>query len=117
MPAVLVISQASREEHPVPELSDHDPERRFGSLYQEHYRSIQAYAVRRVEPRADVADVVATSSLSPGAGSPRLPPPGDRLWLYGVARRVIAGRHRSSGASAGWPRRSPRPRRVRVRPG
>ena len=81
----------------MPELSDHDPERRFGSLYQEHYRSIQAYAVRRVEPRADVADVVAdvfTIAWRRIAQVP--PPPGDRLWLYGVARRVIAGRHRSS---------------------
>ena len=34
-------------------------ERRFRLLYEEHYRSIQAYAVRRVGPADDAADVVA----------------------------------------------------------
>jgi hypothetical protein len=34
-------------------------ERRFRQLYEKHYLHIQAYAVRRLDVQADVADVVA----------------------------------------------------------
>jgi RNA polymerase sigma-70 factor (ECF subfamily) len=71
-------------------------ERRFRTLYQEHYGSIRAYAVRRLASAEDVADVVAETFT---AAWRRLgdipPPPADRLWLFGVARRVVAGRQRS----------------------
>ncbi len=77
---------------------DHDQrERQFNSLYQANYRPVQAYAVRRLGPSDDAADIVAevfTTAWRRLADIP--PPPGDRLWLYGVARRVIAGRHRSA---------------------
>lgn len=36
-----------------------DREHRFRQLYHEHYRTVQAYAVRRVATPADVADVTA----------------------------------------------------------
>ena len=72
-------------------------ERRFRLLYEEHYRSIQAYAVRRVEPADDVADVVAEVFTIAWRRLARIPePPADRLWLYGVARRVAAGKLRSA---------------------
>lgn len=72
-------------------------ERRFRLLYEEHYRSIQAYAVRRVEPADDVADVVAEVFTIAWRRLARIPePPADRLWLYGVARRVAAGKIRSA---------------------
>ncbi|HUB40054.1 MAG TPA: RNA polymerase sigma factor [Streptosporangiaceae bacterium] len=83
-------------------MPDHHPswehrERRFSSLYREHYRSIWAYAVRRVESQADVADVVADVFATAWRRFPELPdPPADLLWLYGVARRVVAGKRRSA---------------------
>ena len=72
-------------------------ERRFRLLYEEHYRSIQAYAVRRVGPADDAADVVAEVFTIAWRRLARIPePPADRLWLYGVARRVAAGKLRSA---------------------
>lgn len=72
-------------------------ERRFRQLYAEHYRPVWAYAVRRLDSAADVADVVAevfTTAWRRLDDVPAAPEAG--LWLYGVARRVLAGHHRSS---------------------
>jgi RNA polymerase sigma factor (sigma-70 family) len=83
-------------------VPDHDPswehrEQRFGVLYREHYRSLFAYAVRRVECEADAADVVADVFTVAWRRLPEVPdPPADLLWLYGVARRVVAGKRRSA---------------------
>lgn len=41
-------------------------ERRFRALYQEHYDSIRAYAVRRLASAEDVADVVAETFTAAG---------------------------------------------------
>jgi RNA polymerase sigma-70 factor (ECF subfamily) len=71
-------------------------ELRFRALYQEHYASIRAYAVRRLASAEDVADVVAETFTAAWRRLGEVPsPPADRLWLYGVARRVVAGRRRS----------------------
>jgi RNA polymerase sigma-70 factor (ECF subfamily) len=83
-------------------VPDHDPswehrERRFSYLYREHYRSVWAYAVRRIESRADAADVVADVFATAWRRLPDVPDsPADLLWLYGVARRVVAGKRRSA---------------------
>lgn len=83
-------------------MPDNDPgwerrEQRFSSLYREHYRCIWAYAVRRVEAQADAADVVADVFTTAWRRLPEVPdPPADLLWLYGVARRVVAGKRRSA---------------------
>jgi len=72
-------------------------ELRFQRLYQANFRPVQAYAVNRLGTPDDVPDVVAevfTTAWRRLADVP--PPPGDRLWLYGTARRVIARRHRSA---------------------
>ncbi len=70
-------------------------ERRFRQLYEEHYLHIQAYAVRRVDVQADVADVVAEVFTTAWRRLDDVPPaPDARLWLYGVARRVLAGHRR-----------------------
>ena len=84
-------------------MLDDDPswehrEQRFACLYREHYRSVWAYAVRRIERHADAADVVADVFTVAWRRLTEVPdPPADLLWLYGVARRVVAGKRRSAG--------------------
>ena len=78
--------------------ADQDPEPRFRRLYQANFRPVQAYAVNRAVPADDVPDIIAevfTTAWRRLADIP--PPPADRLWLYGTARRVIARRRRSAG--------------------
>ena len=73
-------------------------ELRFRELYQANFRPVQGYAVNRLGGADDVPDVVAevfTIAWRRLADIP--PPPADRFWLYGTARRVIARRHRSAG--------------------
>lgn len=73
-------------------------ELRFRGLYEANYRPVQAYAVNRLGAADDVADIVAEVFTTAWRRLPDIPsPPGDRLWLYGTARRVIARRHRSAG--------------------
>jgi RNA polymerase sigma-70 factor (ECF subfamily) len=68
----------------------------FGRLYREQGRAVLAYALRRVEDREDAADVVAETFLVAWRRLAEVPPGGEaRLWLYAVARRVIANLHRS----------------------
>jgi RNA polymerase sigma-70 factor (ECF subfamily) len=90
---------AEREEPRVSGTTDHqrDQERRFAALYQAYYRPILAYAVRRVAPAEDAADVVADVFTIAWRRIDQVPgAPADRLWLYGVAQRVVAGRRRSA---------------------
>ena len=72
-------------------------EARFRSLYAGHYQAVQAYAVRRMQNRSDVADVVADVFSTAWRRLDEVPPaPADLLWLYGVARRVLATRRRGT---------------------
>jgi RNA polymerase sigma-70 factor (ECF subfamily) len=69
---------------------------RFSRLYREQCRSILAYALRRVEDREDAADVVAETFLIAWRRLDEVPiDAGARLWLFAVARRVIANLHRT----------------------
>ncbi len=73
-------------------------ELRFRELYRANFRPVQGYAVNRLGAADDVPDVVAevfTIAWRRLGDVP--PPPADRFWLYGTARRVIARRHRSAG--------------------
>jgi len=69
---------------------------RFSRLYREHGRAVLAYALRRVEEREDAADVLAETFLIAWRRLGEVPnDAGARLWLYAVARRVIANLQRA----------------------
>jgi RNA polymerase sigma factor (sigma-70 family) len=77
--------------------ANEDDEDRFRRVYGAHFTPLLAYALRRVAQREDAADVVAETFLVAWRRCAEMPP-GDeaRLWLYGVARRVLANHHRGS---------------------
>lgn len=80
---------------PVQLPRDRAEESRFRQLYEQHGRAIFAYALRRLEDPDDAADVLADTFLVAWRRAADVPA-GDegRLWLYGVARRVLANRQR-----------------------
>ena len=69
--------------------------RRFEEVYAANCRPILGYVLRRTENPHDAADVLAETFLTAWRRLEAVPP-GDqaRLWLYGVARRVLANHHR-----------------------
>jgi RNA polymerase sigma factor (sigma-70 family) len=72
-------------------------ELRFRRLYQAYFRPVQAYTVNRLGPVDEVADIVAEVFMTAWRRLADIPPPpGDRFWLYGTARRVISRRYRSA---------------------
>jgi RNA polymerase sigma-70 factor (ECF subfamily) len=69
---------------------------RYRSVYVGEFAAILAYAVRRVEQPEDAADVVAETFLVAWRRRHEMPAGAEaRLWLYGVARRVLANHHRA----------------------
>lgn len=75
-----------------------DPrQRRFRILFDAESRAVLGYALRRTERAEDAADVVADTFLVAWRRIDELPS-GDeaRLWLYGVARRVLANQRRGA---------------------
>jgi RNA polymerase sigma factor (sigma-70 family) len=72
-------------------------ERRFRELYARHYASILAYALRRSPDRTEAEDVVADTFLVLWRRLEDAPRQDEEipLWLYGIARRVLANRHRA----------------------
>jgi RNA polymerase sigma factor (sigma-70 family) len=71
-------------------------EERFGLIYQANYPRILGYVLRRVQQPQDAADVVAETFLIAWRRLDVLPSDPDEapLWLYGVARRVLANHRR-----------------------
>jgi RNA polymerase sigma factor (sigma-70 family) len=68
---------------------------RFESLYAANHAPILGYALRRTASPDDAADVLAETFLAAWRRLDELPQGDDgRLWLYGVARRVLANHHR-----------------------
>lgn len=77
--------------------SANEDEDRFRRVYAAHLPPLLAYAMRRVAQREDAADVVAETFLIAWRRCAEMPPGEEvRLWLYGVARRVLANHHRGS---------------------
>ncbi|MDR6320757.1 RNA polymerase sigma factor [Actinoplanes couchii] len=75
--------------------SGDEHEQRFRRVYADNFEALLAYALRRVDQPDDASDVVAETFLVAWRRSRELPPEEEiRLWLYGVARRVLANHHR-----------------------
>jgi RNA polymerase sigma-70 factor (ECF subfamily) len=70
-------------------------EQRLDALYAAHGRSVLAYAVRRAADEHDAADVLAETFLVAWRRLDDIPS-GDQalMWLYAVARRVLANQKR-----------------------
>jgi RNA polymerase sigma factor (sigma-70 family) len=77
-----------------PVVGREQAELRFERLYAQYGRAVLAYAVRRAAPD-DAADVVAETFLVAWRRLDDVPVQDTRLWLYGVARRVLANQQRS----------------------
>ncbi|HEY7280630.1 MAG TPA: sigma-70 family RNA polymerase sigma factor [Actinomycetota bacterium] len=79
-------------------IADLDRERDhlFRRLFDAHYHRILGYALRRRDDAQDAADVVAETFLTAWRRLDDLPRGGEELlWLYGIARRVVANSRRS----------------------
>ncbi len=71
-------------------------EARFRVMYEALYSDIWAFAARRLGSPHEVADAVAEVFTIAWRRFDKIPPPPqDRLWVFGVARRVVAGQRRS----------------------
>lgn len=67
----------------------------FAAVYATTYRGLLGYALRRCDTPEDAADVVAETFTIAWRRAADVPSgDGARLWLYGVARRVIANHRR-----------------------
>ncbi len=74
---------------------DNELPARFEAVYRETYGQITAYAARRCDSPQDAADVVAETFTIAWRRMGELPG-GEQatLWLYGVARKVLANHYR-----------------------
>ena len=68
---------------------------RFAQAYDEHFRAVSAYALRRTTS-AEAEDVVAETFLVAWRRLDELPDE-PRPWLLGIARRVLANQRRAAG--------------------
>ncbi len=69
-------------------------EDRFQALFTATFRPLLGYALRRVGDPADAADLVAETFVVAWRRLDDVPPgDGARLWMFGVARRIL-GNHR-----------------------
>ncbi len=74
-----------------------DLRRRFEEIYMAHYADLLAYVRRRTESPEDAADALAETFATAWRRIADVPPgPSARLWLYGVARRVLANGRRAA---------------------
>ena len=79
-----------------------DPRRaRFDALYADHYRAVYAYVYRRLAVTADVPDVTAEVFAVAWRRLDDVPTgDGERLWMYGVARRCVSRARRGHSRRA-----------------
>ncbi len=73
-----------------------DMRRRFEEIYVAHYADLLAYVRRRTTSPEDAADALAETFATAWRRIGDVPAgPAARLWLYGVARRVLANGRRA----------------------
>jgi RNA polymerase sigma-70 factor (ECF subfamily) len=78
-----------------------DERAEFEALFHQTRGPLLGYLTRRA-PAEDAADLLADVYLVAWRRRADLPPGEERrLWLFGVARRLVADHHRSAGARAG----------------
>ena len=78
-------------------MHEHDQKQRFHALYQADYARILGYALRRTACAEDAADVVADVFTTAWRKFDEIPDGEEAvLWLYGVARRVLANQRRKA---------------------
>ncbi|GIF76992.1 RNA polymerase sigma factor [Asanoa siamensis] len=73
---------------------------RFETMYRACYGDLLNYALRRSERPDAAADVVAETFLVAWRRINEIPSDQARLWLFGVARRVLANHRRSARRTA-----------------
>jgi RNA polymerase sigma-70 factor (ECF subfamily) len=74
-----------------------DEERRFRALFESEARGVLGYALRRVASAEDAADIVAETFSVAWRRIEDVPADSEaQLWLYGVARRVLANQRRGA---------------------
>nr|WP_310742105.1 RNA polymerase sigma factor [Microbispora sp. H13382] len=73
-----------------------DTRRRFEEIYMAHYADLLGYVRRRTDTPEDAADVLAETFATAWRRIGDVPAGSSaRLWLYGVARRVLANGRRA----------------------
>jgi RNA polymerase sigma-70 factor (ECF subfamily) len=78
-------------------VNDDDTAARFERCFTENYAAIAAYLLRRCASREDAQDAAAETFAVAWRRIGELPaPPEDRLWLFGVARHVLANQARGA---------------------
>ncbi|GIG89511.1 RNA polymerase sigma factor [Plantactinospora endophytica] len=81
---------------PTPSTDDaHVAAARFETLYRACYQDLLAFALRRCDRPEAAADVVADTFLVAWRRIDEIPTDQGRLWLFGVARNMLANHHRS----------------------
>jgi RNA polymerase sigma-70 factor, ECF subfamily len=91
------MSVAGSLDSPLSPASPPDSARRerFARTFDEHFRAVSAYALRRTTP-AEAEDAVAETFLVAWRRLDELPEDA-KPWLLGVARRVLANQRRAAG--------------------
>lgn len=78
-----------------PVAAQAERQHRFESAYAAHHGPVLGYVLRRTASPDDAADVLAETFLTAWRRLEDMPgEPQARLWLYGVARRVLANHYR-----------------------
>ncbi len=70
---------------------------RFDRLFTDHQRAVLAYAIRRTPTLADAEDAAAETFTIAWRKIDAVPTTEPLLWLYAVARRVLANQRRGTG--------------------
>lgn len=78
-------------------MSRGNPQDGVETLFRDHGTAILRYFARRVDPVEDTADLMSGVMLTAWRRRDAIPPPPqDVLWLYGVARNVLANHRRGT---------------------